>query len=102
MFTKIQTTYLLKHFLQLTINAKDKGNPELTSGNAATVTITVSRNQNAPVFTDGPTQVINPINNQINENQQLNTKFYTFRVTDADTVVSLYYELLFFTFLFRC
>lgn len=68
-------------FKQLSVQARDKGTPQLSSTSLATVTVTVLRNRNCPTFT--PSVV------DIAIDQSTNSRVvYDANATDPDAAVS--------------
>ena len=70
--------------LQLTVRAIDNGSPnKLQSGNVATVTIKVNRNNNPPIFQNLPAV------RSVPRNSGSNFLILDVNATDADSVVSI-------------
>ena len=69
-------------FTQLFVAAVDQGIPSRSATVDATVRITVTRNQNSPIFFNEPYAVT------IRESESVGTSIYSVTVNDADTVVS--------------
>lgn len=65
---------------QLNVLARDLGTPQLQSTNAATVTITVLRNNNGPIFQQ------TPYRKDISQNINSGTSVFRVTATDADVV----------------
>ena len=69
-------------FSQFDITCTDKGNPSKSSATNATVTVPVSRNKNAPVFTS------NPFTKTVLSTAAAGDQVLAITFTDADTDVS--------------
>ena len=68
--------------LQLFVTAVDEGVPSRTSSVEARVQISITRNENDPLFFNTPYDVTIP------ESEAVGTSIYSVTVSDADTTVS--------------
>ena len=84
-FRRVESAFDIIYFLylQLTIQARDKGTPPLNSQQNARVTVTVARNRNAPRFEGTPYSVT------VDRDAEVDTEVDEVTARDSDTTVRM-------------